>query len=98
MPGGTVVLVHGAGSGPSIFESWREAFPGAEVVAPDLQEGLDVSHASMADYAAKVTEIVGRSERPVAVCGWSMGGLVAALAARSAAPDALVLLEPSPPG
>lgn len=33
-----------------------------------------------------------------AVCGWSMGGLVALMAAQEVEPFALVLLEPSPPG
>ena len=97
MSTGTVVLVHGAGSGPWVFDAWPSAFKGTTVVAPDLQDDLDVATASMGDYAGKVTEVLARSERPIALCGWSMGGLVAAMAAQLAPPAALVLLEPSPP-
>ena len=97
MSTGTVVLAHGAGSGPWIFDAWRSAFEGVTLVAPDLQEGLDVATASMGDYAGKIAEVLAGSERPVALCGWSMGGLVAAMAAQLAPPAALVLLEPSPP-
>jgi pimeloyl-ACP methyl ester carboxylesterase len=69
-----------------------------DVVAPDLHAGLNVAAASMLNYeavAARACEGVGR---PFALLGWSMGGLVAMLAAHRAEPDALVLLEPSPPG
>ena len=52
----------------------------------------------MSNYAAVVARAAELIGRPVAVCGWSMGGLAAMLAARQARADALVLLEPSPPG
>ena len=51
----------------------------------------------MADYATVVAEATATADRPVAVVGWSMGGLVAMMAASTAEPDALVVLEPSPP-
>jgi hypothetical protein len=45
-----VVLVHGAGSGPWVFDGWADDFPGVSVHAVDLHEGLDVAQASMTDY------------------------------------------------
>jgi pimeloyl-ACP methyl ester carboxylesterase len=93
----SLVLIHGAGSGPEVFDSWPEAFPGARVAAVDLQVGLDVGRASMDDYADRLVEAAGALPRPMALCGWSMGGLVALMAAGSLDPGAVVLLEPSPP-
>ena len=52
----------------------------------------------MSNYAAVVVRAANLLPGPVALCGWSMGGLVAMLAARQARADRLVLLEPSPPG
>ena len=53
------MLVHGAGSGPEVFEGWAESFPGVTVAVVDLQEGLDVAHASHVDYAAPVARWLG---------------------------------------
>ncbi|HTT92827.1 MAG TPA: alpha/beta fold hydrolase [Acidimicrobiales bacterium] len=76
------ICIHGAGSGPWAFAGWADDFPGWEVVAPDLQEGLDLATASMADYAAAVhvasEGAVGLAH--TVLCGWSMGGLVALMA------------------
>lgn len=94
----SLLLVHGAGSGPWVFEGWEAHFPGMEVKAIDLQEDLDVARASMVDYRERVISAARAMEGPVALCGWSMGGLVALMAAEMARCAALVLLEPSPPG
>ena len=51
----------------------------------------------MQDYADVVVAAARKLPRPVAICGWSMGGLVALLAAERVRPAAVVLLEPSPP-
>jgi pimeloyl-ACP methyl ester carboxylesterase len=67
------------------------------VVAPDLQAGLVVAEASMLNYAAAVAATAGLVARPVALVGWSMGGLAAMIAAERADAAALVLLEASPP-
>jgi pimeloyl-ACP methyl ester carboxylesterase len=94
-----LVCVHGAGSGPWVFAGWALDFPQWEVVAPDLQEGLHLATASMADYAAAVriaSERGGRSPLTV-LRGWSMGGLVALMAANDVRPAAVVVLEPSLP-
>jgi len=93
----SLVLVHGSGSGPWVFEGWQESFPGSIVTAVDLQAGLDVAHATLRDYAEAIVRAVAAAERPVVVCAWSLGGLAAMLAAAEARPDALILLEPSPP-
>lgn len=93
--GRRVVLVHGATSGPWVFEGWAERWPDDDVLIPDLQEGLDVAHATMSDYADRLlSEVHGR---PAVLCGWSMGGLVAMMAARRCRPTALVVIEPSVP-
>ena len=89
-----VVALHGAGSGPWVFDGWR--LPGHELRAVDLHAGLNVAAASMWNYEAVATRACDGIERPFALLGWSMGGLVARLAARRVEPDALVLLEPSP--
>lgn len=91
----TLVLVHGAGSGPWVFDEW--AHDSIEIVAVDLQEGVDVATASMADYAAIVRNACAAARDPVALCGWSMGGLVAMMAADDAGVGALAVMEPSVP-
>ena len=63
----------------------------------DLHAGLNVGEASMSNYEAAAYRAAGLLPRPVATIGWSMGGLVALMAARRVEPAAVVLLEPSPP-
>lgn len=94
----TIVLVHGEGSGPWIFDDWEDAFPGFSLLAVDLQQGLDVATASMNDYRQRVVSAIASTKGPVGLCGWSMGGLVGLMAAHEAQVAALVLLDPSPPG
>jgi pimeloyl-ACP methyl ester carboxylesterase len=82
-----------------VFDGWPPAaFPGVELDAVDLHAGLNVAEAAMANYAAIVARAADSAARPLAICGWSMGGLAAMLAARQAGAERLVLLEPSPPG
>ena len=94
----SLILVHGAGSGPWVFEGWKPAFAGLQLEAVDLHAGLNVAEAAMSNYAAVVARAADSLPRPVALCGWSMGGLAAMLAARQAGAERLVALEPSPPG
>lgn len=94
---GFVILVHGAGSGPWVFDSWTDIFGDSELEAVDLQVGLRLESASMSAYAKRVAEVVAARRAPVYVCGWSMGGLVALMAASQAPPRALAVIEPSPP-
>jgi pimeloyl-ACP methyl ester carboxylesterase len=96
-PPRTVLAVHGAGSGPWVFDHWLRSFSPARFVAPDLQEGVDPARATMGDYAQRVERAADGAEAPFLLVGWSMGGLVAMMAAHTIRPDAIVLLEPSPP-
>ncbi len=80
-----------------MFEGWQAAFPDVELDAVDLHAGLNLPEASMTNYASIVDRASELLSRPLVVCGWSMGGLAAMMAAERVEPDALVLLEPSPP-
>ena len=71
--------------------------PGVDTVAVELQAGLDVARASHEDYAERVVAAAATARPPVALCGWSMGGLVVLQAAGRIRPHAVVLLEPSAP-
>ena len=51
----------------------------------------------MQDYSDAVVNAAVRLPGPVALCGWSMGGLVALLAVRGIAPHSVVLIEASAP-
>ena len=63
MPEGTLVLVHGAGSGPAIFDTWRSELQDLTVVTPDLHQGLDIAHTSMGDYADRVASAIREAVR-----------------------------------
>ena len=93
-----LVLVHGAGNGPWVFRRWEGAFPGVIVSAIDLQQGLNIAKASMEDYSNVVVDGARRLPGPIALCGWSMGGLVALLAAQRFKTHSVVLIEASAPG
>jgi hypothetical protein len=93
----SLLLVHGAGSGPWAFDGWEERFPELAVVAPDLQDGLELSRASMQDYVQRVIAAARQLQPPMILCGWSMGGLVAMIAAPRINPEVLFLIEASAP-
>jgi pimeloyl-ACP methyl ester carboxylesterase len=90
-------LIHGAGSGPWVFDGWAESFPELTVGTVDLQGGIEVAKASHADYAERVVEAARRAAQPVSLCGWSMGGLAALQAADRTRPHSVILIETSPP-
>jgi pimeloyl-ACP methyl ester carboxylesterase len=92
-----VLLVHGAGSGPWIFDGWTDAFPAAILRAVDLQDSVDIQRASMSHYARAIERVARRCPRPLAAVAWSMGGLVTMMAAETLDAMCLVALEPSPP-
>jgi pimeloyl-ACP methyl ester carboxylesterase len=96
-PPASLLLIHGAGSGPWVFDEWESRLAGVDIFAVDLQEQLDVARASMSDYAGRVVVAAQAMRQPVALCGWSMGGLVALQAAERVRPHSLILLESSPP-
>ena len=98
----TIVMTHGAFCAGWAFEVFRVPFEtrGWTVLAPDLPghgQGGSVAGLSMSDYASAIVRFCENlPERPV-LLGHSMGGLVCQMAARRIAPQALVLLAPSPP-
>jgi pimeloyl-ACP methyl ester carboxylesterase len=96
-PPASLLLAHGAGSGPWVFGGWARTFPGVAVVPVDLHRGLDIAQASHNDYAENVVRAAAELPAPVSLCGWSMGGLVVLVASQRVRPHSVILLEPSPP-
>lgn len=94
----SLLLIHGAGSGPWIFVHWHPCFRHVVTDAIDLQESLDMERATMEDYTSAVAASARRLPQPVSLCGWSMGGLVALQAESRVRPHSLVLIEPTLPG
>jgi pimeloyl-ACP methyl ester carboxylesterase len=80
-PPQVVVLVHGSGSGPWVFNEWAPSLPQSRVVTPDLMDALEPETASMDDYAERVVAAARDAAHPLLLVGWSMGGLVAMMAA-----------------
>ncbi len=52
----------------------------------------------MDDYTDRVVAEGRRLPKPLALCGWSMGGLVAMMAVPKLDPESLILIEASAPG
>src|SRR5437763_11893817 len=65
--------------------------------AVELREGLAVESASMNDYAERVLTAERGLAETIALCGWSMDGLVVLTAAREVQLHSVILLEPSAP-
>ena len=87
--GTPVVLIHGWAMSSRIWAGTIEALmaAGHEVIAVDLrgcgQSNRDFADLSLAALAGDVVGIVGgATDRPVVLNGWSLGGAVAAEAAR----------------
>jgi pimeloyl-ACP methyl ester carboxylesterase len=80
-----------------VYADWPSSFPTLVVSAVDLQDGLSVEQASMADYAQLVVIAARDMPQPAAICGWSMGGLVVLQAAQQIQAHSVILLEPSAP-
>jgi hypothetical protein len=96
-PPRTVLLVHGAGNGPWIFEEWADTFPTSTLHLVDLQHDVHVPRASMNQYSRAIGRAARDLSRPLAIVGWSMGGLAAMMQAEALGPMCLVVLEPSAP-
>ena len=99
-----VVLVHGAASSAPVWRFWgRElAALGWASYAIDLRghgrsDPVDLSHTRMHDYAADVRLLASQLRRQPVLLGWSMGGLVAMMAAAGGDAAACVCLAPSVP-
>lgn len=98
-PLGSAVFVHGAGAGGWEWGAWERVFAaaGVPVLAPDLRAHANgLAATSLADYAGQVAAWLDAAPRPRLLAGASLGGLLAAMNAGRA--DALVLVNPMPPG
>jgi pimeloyl-ACP methyl ester carboxylesterase len=99
-----VVLAHGAANSAAVWRFWALllAADGWPCYAIDLRghgasSATDLSQTGMRDYLDDVRRLIGQlQERPVIV-GWSMGGLVALMAAAEGLAQACVGLAPSTP-
>jgi pimeloyl-ACP methyl ester carboxylesterase len=99
-----IILVHGAANSASVWTFWQRELTagGWPSYAIDLRghgrsDPTDLAHTSMHDYAADVRALAAQFARPPVVIGWSMGGLVALMAAASGIAAACVGLAPSTP-
>ncbi len=97
------MLVHGAANSASVWTFWQGelAARGWQAHALDLRGHgggtVDLSRTSMADYADDVVSFARKLGGRPALVGWSMGGLVAMMAAEAAGAVACVALAPSMP-
>jgi pimeloyl-ACP methyl ester carboxylesterase len=99
-----VVLVHGAANSAAVWTYWQQmlAAAGYATHAIDLRGHgaspvTDLSNTTMRDYADDVRSFASELDAPPVLIGWSMGGLVAMLAARGGGVRAVVGLAPSTP-
>ena len=99
-----IVLIHGAANSAAVWKFWQRelAAQGLTSYGVDLRghgaDGdRDISDAGMEDYAVDVRSIIQHASSPLVVMGWSMGGLVAMMAAASGGCAACVALAPSTP-
>lgn len=99
-----IVLVHGAANSAIVWTYWQQELAARRWAsyAVDLRghgksDSSDLSRTSMHDYADDVQEIVAQLPRRPVVMGWSMGGLVAMMAAEGGDAAACVGLAPSTP-
>ena len=83
-----IVLVHGAANSALAWKFWQQelAARGWPSYAVDLRghrnsEPVDLSSTRMQDYAVDVQAIAAQIRQPPVIVGWSMGGLVAMMAA-----------------
>lgn len=99
-----IILVHGAANSALVWTYWQEALAsdGWASYAIDLRghgasAPLDLAGTGMHEYASDVGRLVEQLGRPPILIGWSMGGLVAMMAAATGAAAACVGLAPSMP-
>ncbi|HXK34073.1 MAG TPA: alpha/beta hydrolase family protein [Dehalococcoidia bacterium] len=102
--GAPFVLVHGAANSALVWTFWQRelAARGHISHAIDLRghghsSACDLSRTSMQDYADDLLAFLATLAAPPVLAGWSMGGLVAMLAAQRTTVRAIVGLAPSTP-
>src|SRR2546422_11671929 len=99
-----LILVHGSVNSARVWTFWQHELVrrGWSSYAVDLRghgrnEPLDLSDTRMADYVEDVVTFAGELRRAPILVGWSMGGLVAIMAAGECQALACVGLAPSTP-
>ncbi len=99
-----VILVHGAANSGRVWTFWQDelARRGWSSHAIDLRghgasAAADLGTTRMADYAADVVAFARTLRQSPVLVGWSMGGLVAMMAAMICNAQACVGLAPSTP-
>lgn len=95
----SLVLLHGWGLGPQVWAGLRDVLPSKQtVLAPDLPGHGAAPAAPGADIAAWSDALLPALPERAALCGWSLGGLIALdLAHRYPAKvDRLILIGSSP--
>ena len=99
-----IVLVHGAANSALVWTFWQQELTarGWATYAIDLRghgasSPVDLSRVAMEDYAADVCLFMAQLRVCPVVMGWSMGGLVALMAATAGRAPACVALAPSTP-
>lgn len=99
-----VILVHGAANSAAVWTYWSAvlAADGWPSYAVDLRGHgasvpTDLSQTSMRDYLADVRQLAAQLRQRPVIVGWSMGGLVAIMAAEAGLARACVGLAPSTP-
>ena len=103
-PHAPFILIHGAANSGAVWKFWQRelADRGRSSHALDLRghgesATMDLSDTRMGDYAADVITCARQLRRPPVLLGWSMGGLVAMMAATSCGAVACIGLAPSTP-
>jgi pimeloyl-ACP methyl ester carboxylesterase len=99
-----LILVHGAANSARVWGFWQDELGrrGWSSHAIDLRghgtsAAVDLSATRMADYADDVIAFARTLRQPPVLIGWSMGGLVAMMAAAACSARACVGLAPSTP-
>jgi pimeloyl-ACP methyl ester carboxylesterase len=99
-----ILLVHGAANSAAVWTYWQAALAarGWSTHALDLRghggsEPVDLSSTRMADYADDVLFAARGLRGAPVLLGWSMGGLVALMAAAASRAHACIGLAPSMP-
>jgi len=97
-------LIHGAANSALVWGYWQEelAAHGAAAFALDLRGHgksvpYDLSQTGMHDYVDDVCALARQLGQPPVLIGWSMGGLVAMMAAAKIPTVACIGLAPSTP-
>ncbi len=99
-----IVLIHGAANSAKVWTFWQTELVrrGWSSFAIDLRghgesEPSDLAATGMRDYLDDVLSVLRQLREPCVLVGWSMGGLVALMAADGADALPCIVLAPSSP-